>query len=71
MSAFESGFKKYIEDSGLSAETAAHIFKRASDHPEIVESFKFASDSTIDANELDALSNMLHQHNMYCSINNK
>ena len=45
MTSFEAGFVKYARECGLSDEKAAHIFKRAMEHPGAQHMFKDLSEA--------------------------
>jgi len=63
MTSFEAGFKQYAEECGLSEKKAAHILKRALDHPGTSEMFKHLpdQDDTQNPADLDALANLVQQ----------
>ena len=65
MTAFETGFMKYAEECGLSNYEAAHILKRASDHPGTQEMFKQLPEeeetSKHSSRDLELLSELLKQ----------
>jgi hypothetical protein len=63
MTSFEAGFNKYAKECGLSPEKAAHILKRALEHPDTQQMFKELPDQENNQNpdELDTLANLAHQ----------
>lgn len=76
MTSFEVGFKKYAEEYGLSEKTAAHILKRALDHPETAEIFRQLPADKVnpDSDDLDSLANLMRQDsidNHYSQVSKK
>lgn len=64
MTSFEAGFIKFAEESGLSAEQAAHIFKRAMEYSGSQDIFKQLPDeqpSETAPEDYEVLANLLQQ----------
>lgn len=62
MTSFEAGFIKYAEECGLAPEAAAHVFKRAMEHPAAQNMFKELPEDQNESHEdISVLAELLKQ----------